>query len=549
MAKTVHGKWFFILRYFPVVYGIITVLLWGYQRTIGSSEISATSWLVFLVPIVYHFLIIKYTIRLYGRHTAYIIGLTTTFVALVFAGITSGQYNIVHEYGMALFIMASALMGYMPPLVIISLIWLNFFIEATLRQVDWSYAVTVALFQSAVGFVGWIWMRHYYIQEDQELESLRHTLRDEKLQSEALIRAIDGGIMVIDKKGITQHCNSAMLKILGIEQDSVYAQPYTAVFSNVRSISQADNHTKTPISIVRDTLEDNIAKKVDLMSLRRKDSTSVDITFRITPLMSEDREVTSHMIVAYDISQLARVQRMKDEFISVASHELRTPMTVIAGYADLLLKSPHVKKLPEAEQNKIERIKSSTVRLIELVNDMLDLSKLESKTIEDKVTTVRVKDLCNDIVQDLSRHYADKGLELSSNAHSVSLNIDEAKLRRVIVNFLSNAYKFTPRGGTVTIEVAQNDDGVEIGVRDTGGGIVKDEQEKIFEKFSRAKGHENIEGTGLGLAICREIISSWDSDIQLQSQEGQGSYFYFTLPSAMISNTKNERGNNENHDN
>jgi signal transduction histidine kinase len=246
-------------------------------------------------------------------------------------------------------------------------------------------------------------------------------------------------------------------------------------------------------------------------------------------------------------TELRQIDKIKDEFVSVASHELRTPMTVIRGYVDLLRRQ---QLGPENDQQQaiLNKISLNTKTLIDLVNDMLDLSKLETNSIEINSGYYPVDELVNHSLDQVKIMFANKGLDLSFQltgkpndiSSGLQIKTDPHYFERIMMNLLSNAYKFTDKGG-VKVEAsvvksndAHSDDTIMITVADTGVGVPKKSIGNLFKKFSQVDNYLQREtsGTGLGLAISKRLVERLGGKIWVKSQPGVGSEFYFTMPSA-----------------
>ena len=231
--------------------------------------------------------------------------------------------------------------------------------------------------------------------------------------------------------------------------------------------------------------------------------------------------------------------RLKSEFLTHVTHELRTPLVSIIGFAELLRDAAD---RPDADLKRLaryaENILTSGRSLLEIINDLLDLAKIEAGKLELHITEFSIAALCEDLI-DFVRPLADKrNQRLSAHLESnlPTCRSDAGKIKQILYNLLSNAIKFTPTGGTVSLAVAGNADArVRLTVRDTGPGIPESQREAIFEKFrqldaSRTRAHE---GTGLGLAISKDLVQVLGGTISLESAEGRGSAFIVELPVAV----------------
>ena len=236
-------------------------------------------------------------------------------------------------------------------------------------------------------------------------------------------------------------------------------------------------------------------------------------------------------------NKLKELDKLKDEFLSVASHELRTPMIAMKGYLWLMLK--HVDILPPDMAEKLRRIYNSSERMIALVNGMLDLSRIENGKIELVLETFDVVEIVNDVEQEFLGQAADRKITLTMDKDiHYQVNADRNKVHEVVVNFISNAIKYNVEGGSIHISFIDKGPLVAISVADTGIGIDKADMSKLFRKFSRIETLENtlskISGTGLGLFISKNFVELMGGTIIIDSTPGKGSTFTFTLPKSQL---------------
>jgi signal transduction histidine kinase len=233
-------------------------------------------------------------------------------------------------------------------------------------------------------------------------------------------------------------------------------------------------------------------------------------------------------------AQLKKLDKAKDEFVSVAAHELRTPMTVFRGFISLLQRKG-LGPVTDKQQEVLEKMNVNTKNLIDLVNNMLDLSKLEANKLVMEFSDNSMSDLINKSLEKISLLYETKGVSLKYETESdARIHTDAEKFQRVLVNLLSNAYKFTPAGGSVTVssKINEHDNLVTFCVSDTGIGMPADAIGKLFKKFTQVDNYlqKTSGGTGLGLSICKQMVEKMDGKIWVESLPGEGSQFYFTMP-------------------
>jgi signal transduction histidine kinase len=232
-------------------------------------------------------------------------------------------------------------------------------------------------------------------------------------------------------------------------------------------------------------------------------------------------------------NRLKELDRLKSDFVANVSHELRTPLTAIKGAVDLVLQEV-AGPLTDKQTHYLKRVRSNTQHLAGLINDLLDLSKIESGKIELHTNRISLDRLVREVVETLRPVAAEKAiaLELVDNESSVFVRADRDKLNQVLINLIGNAVKFTPTHGQVTVAASRNGNGyVQLSVTDTGPGISPAEREKIFDKFYQVAeaGAGKPKGTGLGLAICKALVELHGGQIWVESAHS-GSTFHFTLP-------------------
>ncbi len=259
------------------------------------------------------------------------------------------------------------------------------------------------------------------------------------------------------------------------------------------------------------------------------------IQVRVSPVVDREGDYAGRVLALRDITNEHEIAQMKNEFVSTVSHELRTPLTSIKGYVDLILDGD-AGEINEIQQEFLGIVKENSDRLVELINDMLDISRIESGRIHFKVQPIAVDDVVQGAVDTFKA-------VLSQTGRSVKVRVpddlppvaaDPDRVGQVLINYLSNALKYSPNGGQVAVTAKREGDFVRIGVRDHGLGISREDQKRLFTKFYRVDSAltRDIGGTGLGLSICKSIIELLGGEIGVRSRAGEGSTFWFTLPVA-----------------
>lgn len=233
-----------------------------------------------------------------------------------------------------------------------------------------------------------------------------------------------------------------------------------------------------------------------------------------------------------DITERKEVEQLKNEFVSIVSHELRTPLTSVTGSLGLI-QSGALGELPSKVEPLIKIAHSNTQRLVALVNDILDVEKIEAGHMEFHLDRVEATELCAQALAENVFYGAKFGVtfEFQPEIGETHVSADKDRLLQLLANLLSNAAKFSPEGGRVVLKLTDHEGAVRFSVIDEGAGIPASKQDTIFEKFKQADSSDSRAkaGTGLGLAICQSIAENHDSKIHVSSQEGKGSTFYFDL--------------------
>jgi signal transduction histidine kinase len=240
--------------------------------------------------------------------------------------------------------------------------------------------------------------------------------------------------------------------------------------------------------------------------------------------------------------RLKELDQMKSDFVSHVSHELRTPLTAIKGAVDLMLRGV-AGPLTDKQAHFLTRVRSNTQHLAGLINDLLDLSKIESGRIEVKSSRVSLSGLVHEVVEALRPVAAEKVIALEATLREPSILVwaDRDKINQVLTNLIGNAIKFTPVQGRVTVSTSRNgEESIQVSVSDSGPGVPPDEKEKIFAKFYQIAevNGENSKGTGLGLAISKALVELHGGKIWVESEPNSGSTFCFTLPLSASQNSR-----------
>jgi len=257
------------------------------------------------------------------------------------------------------------------------------------------------------------------------------------------------------------------------------------------------------------------------------DAQNEELQSQAEELMTQQKELVEKT------KEAERATQLKSEFLASMSHELRTPLNAVIGFSELMLDSVPG-EINDEQRQCLNDILDSGQHLLNLINDVLDLSKVEAGKMDFRLESLNLADVIKDVAQTIKPMLGDKRhkLRVSLEKGLPQVHADKSRLRQVFLNLLSNAIKFTPPDGRLRIEVSRQGDWCQASVVDNGIGIKKKDQEQIFEVFTQAETSPDAkkEGTGLGLAITKQFVEAMGGRIWLESQYGKGSRFTFTLP-------------------
>ena len=381
-------------------------------------------------------------------------------------------------------------------------------------------------------------------EETAVIEREKKRALDEKERVDSIIRSIGEGLVVVDGDGKIQFMNPAAEKLLGLNQSGAKGVPVPELVKGQHTLAMA----KGPL---RDGA-DHVTKEIEVKSSDAETQRIVQASTAV--IENEDGKTVGMVSVLSDITKQKQLDEAKSKFVSHVSHELRTPLLSIQESLALLLGKEIGEVTPE--QEKFLSIAQRNIgRLSRLVNDLLDVAKLEAGKIELRPVSFELKDMVHHVVETVRSWAEGKGVAIDEAypKESVPMLADPDRLTQVVTNLLGNAIKFTPEGGKISVEVeidsrqpapgTAEEPGVAVSVQDSGIGIPKHDQERIFEKFEQVSlaSPQGVSSTGLGLTIAKEIVELHGGKIWVDSNEGQGSRFTFAIPQRLRGAVKAEQ--------
>ena len=374
---------------------------------------------------------------------------------------------------------------------------------------------------------------------------LASSLRDEKLKSDIILNTIEDGVILVDEQKVIQLFNPGATSITGWKDEEAKGLDYHAV---IKLVDDHDKEYKEHDNPFTKAFKQGITVRDNKATLISRSEKRVSLSLSVSPLLDKNKQVRAVVGVFRDVSQERQQEEQRAEFISTASHEMRTPVAAIEGYLALALNNK-VSTIDTRARGYLEKAHSSTQHLGQLFQDLLTSAKAEDGRLSNHPALVEMGAFVEHLAQDLRFTAEKKGLpvELVIGSHtSIATNgpsmtkmvrplyyvyADPDRIREVVTNLFDNAIKYTVEG-KVTLGLTGNDSVVQVYIRDTGPGIPREDISHLFQKFYRVDNSatRTIGGTGLGLFICRKIIELYNGKIWVESELHKGSTFYINLP-------------------
>lgn len=355
----------------------------------------------------------------------------------------------------------------------------------------------------------------------------------EAAKSRAILESIADGVLVLDHNGRVLLVNPTAEELLGFAAVALQGEH----FRHMLGLGETPIHRELAQALYTELRNRMEAPEGDEARLQastvRLEAGNRVLAINIAPLITTIGGTPGLVAALRDVSREAEVERLKNEFISTVSHELRTPMTSIKGYTDLLFLGM-AGGLTDAQRNFLQIIKSNADRLTALVNDILDISRIETGRIQLTIEQLNLAEIITQVTVAFQEQYRDKGLDLIWQAPEKLPLIrgDAARLTQVLNNLVANAWHYTPSGGSITISVQETSGFLQVDIKDTGIGIAPDDLPRIFDRFYRVDHPvvQEAEGTGLGLSIVKMFVEMLGGDIWVESELEVGTTFSFTMP-------------------
>ncbi|MDB5164007.1 MAG: putative sensor protein [Candidatus Saccharibacteria bacterium] len=403
------------------------------------------------------------------------------------------------------------------------------------------------VFLALIGLAIFLYHRHKHNKSSQATVDtiVKREVRKERLKSDIILTAIEDGVIVVDNNGTIQLFNPGAARITGWSAEEAIGLDYAAVLRLVDDKNGAINKEVNPLSRIfheGKPIHDNSA------SLVAKAGDRFPISLSVSPLIDSGNKVSAAVGIFRDISTERAEEQRRAEFISTASHEMRTPVAAIEGYLALAL-NDRVSHIDSKAREYLDKAHASTQHLGKLFQDLLTSARAEDGRLSNHPVAVEMSAFLEQLIDGLRFTAEKKGLHLEfligSNTATVDatdaskavvkplyyVHVDPDRMREVVVNLFDNAVKYT-ESGKVSIGLTGDSEVVQLRITDTGTGIPTEDISHLFQKFYRvdSSATRTIGGTGLGLFIARKIIELYHGKIWVESQLQKGSTFFINLP-------------------
>jgi len=351
-------------------------------------------------------------------------------------------------------------------------------------------------------------------------------LSQDHIFSSAILETVKALIAVLDNEGIIIRQNSSFEKLTGLSNTDTKGKSFLALFS-LADLSGA------PVSSFADLAGYHSVREYE-NHWKCADEASRYFTWSVVPIFDENGSVEFYIATGIDITEkkLAEeaLSKARQEFISILTHDLKAPLASVMGFMDLMERSLCKEKMTK-EQEYSALIRHSCNVMLNLIQNIVESSRIDSQKFTFHYDIFQLKELISELRKSYSPLTDREHITLDFRVpDDIIVKADNAKMRQVFNNLLSNALRFTPRNGTISIIANKDGNRAMVQVADNGKGIPRQEQEFLFQKFSQARGERH--GTGLGLYIVRNILEGHGSEVKMKSAPGEGTSFFFSLPLA-----------------
>ncbi|MGB3851374.1 MAG: ATP-binding protein, partial [Tunicatimonas sp.] len=369
----------------------------------------------------------------------------------------------------------------------------------------------------------------------QEFEKLNiEEVQTQKSRMESIIRSMSDGLIILDEQERIILVNDSSTQILDFDEEELVGKRLTALEEDNQVIRELANSLRHDTAHLDDRSEVMKEERHNFLKVKREGKVSF-YTKEIVKVYSDEvqKRFIGYIIILKDITSFKESNDAKSKFIAVVSHELKTPLSAL-NMSLMLLRDTRFGTLSEEQDKIAASMKREVHRLVNMVTELLDLSKVENGKINLEKKQVSPAILVEYAIAPVLAKFEEKNIRVIKHIDEdmIDIEVDPEKISWVLINFMTNAIRYSPENSKVILEAHQYHDRIEFSVFDFGPGIAKEDALRVFDKFVqlRTNGSKNKHGLGLGLAISKEVVEAHGGTIAVESEVGRGSKFYFSIP-------------------
>jgi len=364
-----------------------------------------------------------------------------------------------------------------------------------------------------------------------DLEVAKSRIETEKIKAEAMLTSIGDGVVATDSEARVVMINKSAESLFHCKSNQVLGKKFYEVWATEDKNGKPVPVDKLPIQLALSSAKVISTKYFYVL----KDKTKFPVALTVTPILI-NKKVEGAIEVFRDITKETEIDKAKTEFVSLASHQLRTPLGIIKWYLESVREQTYFKNAPPKAFSYLEEIYKNNERIISLVRDLLSVSRIDQGRVKDNPEFVNVVQFANEVVREMAILATKKNIRINLEDKTGDLPelwIDKLRLHEVMENLIVNAIEYNVPSGEVKVVLDKKaDNTLSISVIDSGIGIPIKDQKNLFTKFFRTEkgAANNTEGSGLGLYVVKSYVEGWGGEVSFRSEEGKGSTFTITIP-------------------
>ena len=556
--QTVKGSWISVLNKIFLIFDVLFFIVFvANQFLIKSGEITSYWGVqpIIVSILVVHFLYGMFAFERLSKINVWGAALAGNIImGIFFSSIIEASDGVNYTYRIifGIFVFVINMCGFFTPIAAIGIMWVLYFLALinTIEKTGETLLVytIINLGVPLAAVCGWYVFKRFYLPaETKEVAQLSGLLKQEQFKANIILDSITDGVMVVNTKGSIQVLNHAAATMLGWTREDAAKLDYKAIIQPLEE-APTQNNRLTPESlnpIERTLREHTPSHSITKLKTRNDRQLYIDIVaspiYESSPTQTtaENRKMVGVIAVLRDVDQQKKQEQQRSDFVSTASHEMRTPVASIQGFIELAL-NKKVTVIDDKARGYLEKAYQSTQHLSELFQDLLTVSKSDDGRLSNQPKLVEINQLLSEIIDQDAIMAREKNLKViyengaKDNKNIAPLmyaNIDPDRLREVVSNLFENAVKYTAEG-MITVGASLQDPHIIIRVSDTGMGIATEDIPHLFQKFYRTDNTKTREigGTGLGLYISRQIVEAMGGTVWVESTVGEGSTFFIKIP-------------------